>query len=268
MPNGPWPAQLTDLIRSTPGWDAAMRWHYALLLNNMWHNDCMVANDLGEIADLSGLNRARNWREKAEKLRCKLDSYPLENGKKVEFLTHPRLLKDAEKVNKQSELQRERAKKRWENGDAAAMPDQNAAAMPPSPSPSPIEKPKGFSYTADFETFWQAYPSRQNSSKRKGFSAWQARLKEGATVEEIVHGARCYRSYCEATDTTGRFIAQHTTWLNQARYEEYHGRTPDLVYAEARTANQSNSGRKRSDRDEIIEATRRFVARGGVQRQH
>lgn len=239
-----------------------MRWHYALLLNNMWHNDCKVRNDLGDIADLSGLNRARNWREKAEKLSCKLDSMGGESREKAEFLTHPRLLKDAEKVNKLSELQRKRAKQGWRTRNAAAMPDENAAAMPPSPSPN--KKPNGFSYTAHFAEFWNIYPSRQNSSKRKAFAAWEAKLREGANAEEIIHGARCYAAYCQATGTAGRFVAQHTTWLNQARYEEFRELSEERVVAEARASERQDGGGRRSDLDEVNEAGEWFVSRGSV----
>lgn len=86
-PKGPFPLFLGDLKKSTLGWSGEERFQYIELLDQMWTNGGFIENNDLIIAEAMGLNRARNWREKVEKVRRKLVSYMGDNG----FLTHQKL---------------------------------------------------------------------------------------------------------------------------------------------------------------------------------
>jgi len=82
---------------------------------------------------------------------------------------------------------------------------------PPSSSPAK-NKRKAIDYTQEFEEAWAAYPKREGSNnKRKAFSAWNARLREGVAPEEMLAGVKRYAAYCAAKDATG------TQWVMQAQ---------------------------------------------------
>jgi hypothetical protein len=82
---------------------------------------------------------------------------------------------------------------------------------PPSSSPAK-NKRKAIDYTQEFEEAWSAYPKREGSNnKRKAFSAWNARLREGVAPEEMLAGVKRYAAYCDAKDATG------TQWVMQAQ---------------------------------------------------
>lgn len=82
---------------------------------------------------------------------------------------------------------------------------------PPSGSPAK-KKRTAIDYTKEFEEAWSAYPKREGSNnKRKAFSAWNARLREGVAPEEMLAGVKRYAVYCDAKDATG------TQWVMQAQ---------------------------------------------------
>lgn len=59
-------------------------------------------------------------------------------------------------------------------------------------------------FSTDFESAWAIYPKRDGSNpKGEAFSAWNARLREGHTAEEMLQGVRRYRSWCDARGKTG-----------------------------------------------------------------
>ena len=82
-----------------------------------------------------------------------------------------------------------------------------------TPSSSPAKKKrKAIDYTQEFEEAWSAYPKREGSNnKRKAYSAWNARLREGVAPEEMLAGVKRYAAYCDAKDITG------TQWVMQAQ---------------------------------------------------
>ncbi|SEL12870.1 hypothetical protein SAMN05216359_105299 [Roseateles sp. YR242] len=74
--------------------------------------------------------------------------------------------------------------------------------------------PSGKGYTAEFETAWADYPARAGgNSKADAFKAWEARLKSGATAEELTEGVRRYARFVELSRTEPRFVKQAATFF-------------------------------------------------------
>lgn len=73
-------------------------------------------------------------------------------------------------------------------------------------------------YTDPFEQWWNDYPRKVE--KKTAFRAWKARLKGGATVEELTTGRDRYIAYCRATGFEVKYPA---TFLGPDEYwkEEY-----------------------------------------------
>jgi len=134
-PKGPFLLFLSDLEKSTPGWSGEERWMYLRLLTVMWSNGGYIEDDEAIIAEAMGLNRARNWREKAEKVIYKLVSSKRHSGKKTQF----RLLRDLKKAKDISDKRRNAAAGKGSKCKANASPDRQQLYVPPSPSPSKEE---------------------------------------------------------------------------------------------------------------------------------
>jgi len=73
-----------------------------------------------------------------------------------------------------------------------------------------------------FETFWQAYPSRSpHANPRKpARSKFLALLAAGTPAEAIIAGARNYAASVELAGTEPKFVTQAITWLNQERWND------------------------------------------------
>jgi len=66
------------------------------------------------------------------------------------------------------------------------------------------DKRKKESFTTDFENAWEVYPRRNGSNpKGEAFRAWNARLREGHTAEEMLQGLRRFAAWCDAHGKTG-----------------------------------------------------------------
>ena len=74
----------------------------------------------------------------------------------------------------------------------------------------------------DFETFWQAYPSRSPhpNPKQSARAKFRAAIKGGTDPAIIVAGAERYAAYVRTERTDPKYVAQATTWLNQERWTE------------------------------------------------
>jgi uncharacterized protein YdaU (DUF1376 family) len=70
-------------------------------------------------------------------------------------------------------------------------------------------------YPEAFEQVWTVYPERAGGNpKRSAFKAWSARLKDGATADDILAGVERYRRYCETMGKVGtEFVKQAATFL-------------------------------------------------------
>ena len=74
---------------------------------------------------------------------------------------------------------------------------------------------KSLAYSDEFETIWSLYPKRAGSNpKNKAFQSFNARLKEGYTVEQMEAGVKRYAKYCDLTDKTNtEFVLQASTFF-------------------------------------------------------
>ena len=73
-------------------------------------------------------------------------------------------------------------------------------------------------YTPEFEKFWGMYPRKV--VKREAFKQWNARLKEGVTVDELM---TCVSNYCkqiQADHTEEKYIKYPGGFLGKDRYFE------------------------------------------------
>ena len=60
-------------------------------------------------------------------------------------------------------------------------------------------------YPPDFERAWAAYPRRHGDNpKHRALKAWNARLREGHTAQEMTEGVQRYAEWCDATGKTGQ----------------------------------------------------------------
>lgn len=59
-------------------------------------------------------------------------------------------------------------------------------------------------YPPEFEEAWKRKPRREGgNSKKAAYKQWKARLRAGATVEDLTKGMERYRKYCEAKGIIG-----------------------------------------------------------------
>ncbi|HFO0258568.1 TPA: DNA-binding protein [Raoultella ornithinolytica] len=97
-------------------------------------------------------------------------------------------------------------------------------ATPPeggSSDDAPFEKPKS-KYPEEFEQAWREYPKRAGgNSKADAFKAWTARIKSGATVQELTDGVRRYADYVTAAGKLHtEFVKQASTFFGPSKHYE------------------------------------------------
>ena len=150
-------------------------------------------------------------------------------------------------TRKFSAAQKARADKRWGGdrpGNAETVPDHIPGEYPndashshshsqtpqPKPKPKPQPQPERTDAAArlsarsdekhDFESFKAVYPKRSGSQLwPKAITEANARLKEGATFQQMVEGGHRYAAYCEAIDKTGtQYVMQAATFLGPGKH--------------------------------------------------
>lgn len=75
-------------------------------------------------------------------------------------------------------------------------------------------------YPADFEEAWAQYPKRPGNSKADAFKQWKARIKAGATPEQMINGVLAYAKYCRIEGTEPSFIKQAATFFGPGKHYE------------------------------------------------
>lgn len=79
----------------------------------------------------------------------------------------------------------------WHPQDIA-IPSPSPCPLPePSPEPEPAVAPPALDLTAEFETFWEAYPKK--ADRGHAFKAFKAIRKRGVPLEALIAGAERYR---------------------------------------------------------------------------
>ncbi|QLS18856.1 DNA-binding protein [Klebsiella michiganensis] len=100
----------------------------------------------------------------------------------------------------------------------------HGSATPPdgeSLTDAPSEKPKSH-YSEEFEQAWREYPKRAGgNSKADAFKAWTARIKSGATVQELTDGVRRYTEYVTAAGKLNtEYVKQASTFFGPSKHYE------------------------------------------------
>lgn len=68
-------------------------------------------------------------------------------------------------------------------------------------------------YSADFEEAWGIYPKRSGANKKETYKAWNARLKKGASTDDMINGSIRYSAYCKANKTEQNYIKLPSTFF-------------------------------------------------------
>lgn len=70
-------------------------------------------------------------------------------------------------------------------------------------------------YPQEFEQAWESYPKRSGSNpKKRAYSAWNARLKEGVELQTILDGITRYSKFIKETGKSStEFVMQMATFL-------------------------------------------------------
>lgn len=110
------------------------------------------------------------------------------------------------------------------------FPDLSASMVDPPKQP-PRKPAKKERYTAEFETFWAAYPRKLNCSKLMAFRAWQRLDDEEQSLAMNVLPIFC--AMMRGKDE--QYIPHGATWLNQKRFETItaRGKMPTVPAAPA-----------------------------------
>lgn len=80
------------------------------------------------------------------------------------------------------------------------------------------QKPDKKTYTDDFEQAWSIYPRRPGANKAEASKAWNARIKSGATPEQIIDGVTRYAAYVDAEGTEPQYIKHPATFFGPGEH--------------------------------------------------
>jgi len=111
--------------------------------------------------------------------------------------------------------------------------------------PEPRKKQaRGEGYSAAFNAFWEAYPSRGGvkSGKAPAYRAWQKavytlRIPEPALLDICLDRIAWQKTTEQWTEENGKYIPMATTYLNQRRFED---ENPDMKTELETGANKMN----------------------------
>lgn len=75
-------------------------------------------------------------------------------------------------------------------------------------------------YTPEFENMWGIYPKRNTPhNKSQALKAWNARIAEGVSPDEIIRGVKNYAAECQKEGRTGtQFVKQAATFLGPNKH--------------------------------------------------
>ena len=135
-PKGPFRLFVQDLICDTATWGDDERFRYIRLLDHLWTQGGWIPDDLAYIAAVSGINRVKNWEEKAILLKCKLVSHAEKPG----FLTQKRVLRDLAKA---FEISQKRAAAGQQGGRPTKASDKANEKQLLATSHKPLNREEG-----------------------------------------------------------------------------------------------------------------------------
>ena len=99
-------------------------------------------------------------------------------------------------------------------------------------------------YSPEFEKAWSLYPKREGGNpKAPAWKAWKARVKEGASVADLIAGTERYARYIRAKGDEGsRFVKQASTFFGPDGYwrESYEVKRPSVAPSRESSASDPN----------------------------
>jgi len=99
------------------------------------------------------------------------------------------------------------------------------------PATQPTEKPaKASRYTADFEAFWSAYPTRRRKEKPDAFGVWQ-RVTREYTVSQVMNSLEVMKRSPDWTKDDGEFVPMPARWLRRLDPNDVIGSDQELPEA-------------------------------------
>ena len=99
--------------------------------------------------------------------------------------------------------------RREEESITSVCPDAGTHdATPTTPTPKPGK------YSADFEAFWQAYPTRRRKEKPDAFKAW-AQLTAKHTVAQVMASLEAMKRSSDWTKDDGEYVPMPGRWLRR-----------------------------------------------------
>lgn len=254
------PLYIGDYLAGTSRLTTELHGAYLLLIMDYWMNGPLPDDD-ALLASITKMTPDA-W----SNARAKLKHYfSIESGCWKQKRIEEELAAATEKKRKSRDKAKKAAAARW--NDAPSNAPSNASAQLeecPSPSPSPSESikdkthvpPEGGTddYPPEFERAWKDKPRREGgNSKKAAYKQWKARLRAGATVEDLTDGMERYRKFCEAKKIIGtdKVKMMATFW------------GPDEHYLEDYATSQSNgydpTARDKSNDDEQLAFQRELI---------
>lgn len=150
-------------------------------------------------------DKAREWNRKTCNTYCNSDDAPIAN------LQMPYCSSDDESYNHISSNQ------------------VDHKTHVPSDDDTSVQQENKSGYSDEFEQAWKEYPKRTGANNKKAaFKAWNARIKAGATAEQMISGVRAYSKFIDADRTIDRrYVMMASTFFGPR--EEYNEYSEDMI---------------------------------------
>lgn len=136
--------------------------------------------------------------------------------------------RDGNSVTEQIRIDKKRIDKELKDKTLLSHGEKNATGPNEDYPPSNLEqesqetgsKKKRYEYPPEFEAAWLEYPRRPGSPDKHGaLKAWNARRRDGVTVDAMLEGVKRYAAFVKATGKAGtEFIKQAKTFFGPSKH--------------------------------------------------
>jgi len=122
------------------------------------------------------------------------------------------------KALERREKDKARKQRNKESHDTEGTTELQAEVAIPEEQPKPEPKAQSSKtlreYSPTFEAFWKAYP--RHKEKSGAYRAYQARIKDGFSAEEMIEAATAYANDCVKKHTEEQYIKLAATFIGPA----------------------------------------------------
>lgn len=94
-----------------------------------------------------------------------------------------------------------------------------------SPQAAPVKGGKSVGYSDEFESFWQAYPTK--TGKGLAWESWKKRKAPIPEISQVLKSVEDNKASFKWRKDGGQFVPMPSTWINQRRWEDEAGSTQD-----------------------------------------